>query len=317
MHKKPKYKEYKHNPRIITSDQKESLEDTLRRLGDLSGIIFNKKSKEFIGGNQRSKVIDFDNCEIEIVKKFKKPTKQGTTAIGFVLWEGERYNYREVSWDEKTEKEANIVANKGGGEFDFEILSQHFDSDDLIDWGFDESLLNETVPKEPKSNKKKSNDPNIAHTDFQKLAGHNTAINRVRMSTPMNWYQENNLLKGDVLDYGAGMDMHDFERFDPVYDPDYKILHQKYDTVTCNYVINVIPLEHNRFELIRVLQTLLKDSGSAYISIYNKANFDTETTGTFQSGWSLDQWRDFFDKCCGYEYIPNSKFWCFRIGGNN
>lgn len=57
-----KYKPYKHNPRKITTKELKSLEDTLRRLGDLSGIIYNKKSKQFIGGNQRSKTQIANHC---------------------------------------------------------------------------------------------------------------------------------------------------------------------------------------------------------------------------------------------------------------
>lgn len=131
-----KYKPYKHNPRKITKKQLEALEDTLRRFGDLSGIIYNTKSKSFVGGNQRSKTIDFDNCEIEIIEKFDKADSQGTTAIGYVIWEGSKYNYREVNWNPKKEKEANIVANKGGGDWDFEILKEHFNGNDLKKWGF-------------------------------------------------------------------------------------------------------------------------------------------------------------------------------------
>lgn len=140
--KKVKYKSYKHNPRKISNKQRDQLEDTLRRLGDLSGIIYNTKSKQFIGGNQRSVAIDFDSCEIEIVHRKTKPDKQGTTAIGFVIWEGNKYNYREVYWMPKIEKEANIVANKGGGDWDFDTLKEHFKTDDLLSWGFNKKELN-------------------------------------------------------------------------------------------------------------------------------------------------------------------------------
>jgi len=136
-----KYKPYKHNPRKINNKQLKQLEDTLRRLGDLSGIIYNRRSKSFIGGNQRSKTIDFDKCERQIIEELKKPDGQGTVAWGFVIWGGHKYNYREVSWTPKIEKEANIVANKGGGDWDFEILKEHFKEDDLLKWGFKQSEL--------------------------------------------------------------------------------------------------------------------------------------------------------------------------------
>lgn len=136
-----RYKSYKHNPRKISQKQLSQLEDTLRRLGDLSGIVYNHKSKQMIGGNQRSVAIDFDTCELEIIKRNAKPDKQGTTAVGFVIWEGSRYNFREVHWDAKTEREANIVANKGGGDWDFDALQQYFKADDLLSWGFTKKEL--------------------------------------------------------------------------------------------------------------------------------------------------------------------------------
>lgn len=137
----PKYKEYRHNPRSISAEQKNKLEDTLSRFGDLGGIIYNRTSKEFVGGNQRSKVMDFDSCEIEYIDKRGKPDKQGTVAWGFLIWQGARYLYREVKWDEEQEREANIVANKGGGDWNFDLLQEHFSKSDLLKYGFKEKEL--------------------------------------------------------------------------------------------------------------------------------------------------------------------------------
>lgn len=130
------FKEFPFNPRKITKVQLENLEKWLRKYGDLSGIIYNRQTKNFVGGNQRSKTMNFDECEIEIVNRFRRPDKQGTTAIGFVIWEKFKYNFREVDWAEATEKAANIIANKSGGVFDFDILQEHFEADSLLEWGF-------------------------------------------------------------------------------------------------------------------------------------------------------------------------------------
>jgi len=212
---------------------------------------------------------------------------------------------------EEDKREFIFADNKTYGEINFEFVTE----EEAEEWGFEwEAVANEDKTTiTPKSEKFKSKDPNISNTDFKKLAGYETAINRREPSAPIQWLLEKGLIVGDVLDYGSGMDAHAYDSFDPAFDPDYTLLHNQYDTVICNYVINVIPLEHNRFELIRTLQTLVKEGGNIYLSIYGKDSVDTETDQSFQCGWSLIEWKDFLDKCCSYEII-NSTYWTFRIG---
>jgi len=131
-------KKYHKNPRILNEKQAALLKKTLIELGDLSGIVHDVNSDEIIGGNQRSDILDINKCKIEIIKKYPKPTKTGTIAEGYVLWNDERYTYRKVKWTPKQCAKANIIANKAGGTWDFEILSQKFETSDLIDWGFEE-----------------------------------------------------------------------------------------------------------------------------------------------------------------------------------
>jgi site-specific DNA-methyltransferase (adenine-specific) len=134
-------KKYHKNPRTLTEKQFNLLQRDLKELGDISGIIHDIDTDEIIGGNQRSEVFDINNCEIEIAKEYKRPTKTGTIAEGFIIWEGEKYSYRKVKWTEKQCEKANIVANKAGGNWDFDVLANDFEVDDLLDWGFDESEL--------------------------------------------------------------------------------------------------------------------------------------------------------------------------------
>lgn len=127
---------YHKNPRQITEKQFTDLRATLRELGDLSGIVHDLNSDEIIGGNQRGRVFDINDCQIEYVKKFDQPDEQGTIAVGFVVWEGKLYNYREVRWTEKQCEKANIIANKAGGTWDFDTLANQWELPDLIEWGF-------------------------------------------------------------------------------------------------------------------------------------------------------------------------------------
>lgn len=104
----------------------------------MSGIVHDLNTDEIISGNQRSKVININECEIEIVKKYDKPNEQGTIAFGFVIFENQRLNYRQVRWNEKQREKACITANALGGEFDYKILQSEFDTELLKGWGIED-----------------------------------------------------------------------------------------------------------------------------------------------------------------------------------
>lgn len=125
------------NPRRVTDTKLEMLKKALAEFGDLSGIIFNQKTGQLVGGHQRVKVLPPD-AKITLRKTFDKPTKSGTTAEGFVEIDGEEFAYREVSWSETKEKAANIAANKGAGDWDFPQLTEWMTELDAE--GFDKEL---------------------------------------------------------------------------------------------------------------------------------------------------------------------------------
>lgn len=128
-------KEYHKNPRKITPKQLEQLKTNIQELGDLSGIVHDLNTDEIISGNQRSKVIDINKCEVVITEKYDTPNQQGTVAWGYVIFEGQKLNYRQVRWNERQREKANITANALGGDWDYDILEDKFDSIDLVDWG--------------------------------------------------------------------------------------------------------------------------------------------------------------------------------------
>lgn len=117
-------KEYHKNPRKITQQLLAQLKANLEELGDLSGITHDLNTDEIITGNQRSKVINLSECEIHLTKEFKKPDKQGTVALGYVIWQGMNLNYRQVRWDEKQREKANITANSLIGLWDEDVLKK-------------------------------------------------------------------------------------------------------------------------------------------------------------------------------------------------
>ena len=111
-----------YNPRKISDEQLQRLKKSLLEFGDLSGIVFNRQTGNVIGGHQRLKCLPPD-AKIE-KKTLKEPSPTGTTATGTITIDGERFIYREVDWSKEKEKQANIAANKHGGEWDDEKLSE-------------------------------------------------------------------------------------------------------------------------------------------------------------------------------------------------
>lgn len=124
------------NPRKITPKKLAQLKKALAEFGDLSGIVFNRKTGQLVCGHQRIKSLS--DAEVHITETYKKPTKTGTVAEGHVLLGKEKFAYREVSWDIGKEKAANIAANKGAGEWDEDLLTDWMK--DLDDLNFDLEL---------------------------------------------------------------------------------------------------------------------------------------------------------------------------------
>jgi hypothetical protein len=149
------------NPRKITDARLQQLKKALYEFGDLGGFIFNRSTKSLVGGHQRSKLFDRDT-EIRIEERYKKPTRTGTVAEGFVLLDGERHRYREVVWDAAKEKAAAIAANRNAGDWDNDLLRDWLVELDSFDVDLDLTMLDEfernNIFKEAKSEDKPSKD---------------------------------------------------------------------------------------------------------------------------------------------------------------
>jgi DNA modification methylase len=130
------------NPRSITEPKLKALQAALVEFGDLGGFVYNRKTKQLVGGHQRLKLFDA-NAPIVLEKKYNKPTKTGTVAEGFIELKGERFKYREVLWDSIREKAANIAANKGAGDWDNKLLTEWFKEIDALDFNLDLTMFDE------------------------------------------------------------------------------------------------------------------------------------------------------------------------------
>jgi hypothetical protein len=96
------------------------LKASMQEFGDLSGIVVNIRTGQLCGGHQRVKNL---NPSWEIKKKAHKD-KVGTVAIGYIETPYGQWQYREVDWNEQKEKAANVAANKHGGDFELNKLSE-------------------------------------------------------------------------------------------------------------------------------------------------------------------------------------------------
>lgn len=117
---------------------------------------------------------------------------------------------------------------------------------------------------------------------------HLTAISRKAPSAPMKWLNANGLLKGKMLDYGCGRgydaDTFGMAKYDPFWFKCDDFGAEEFDTITCNYVLNVIEDARERVYAVQRMQRWLKPNGNLFISVRaDKKNLNGYTKrGTWQ-----------------------------------
>ncbi len=194
------------NPRTITDKKLAMLKASLGEFGDLGAIVYNRKSKQLVGGHQRVKLLPED-ASVTIETKYPKPTKTGTVAEGYVTFGGERFKYREVSWSESKEKAANIAANKGAGEWDMAQLGDwmrelgDFDSDlDLDLTMFDEKERAQFELTDSSSDVEEDDLPAVPKVPKTKLGDvYQLGKHRLRCGDSTNPADVSALLKGETF----------------------------------------------------------------------------------------------------------------------
>lgn len=112
------------NPRFINKHDYDHLVQSIKRFGDLSGIVFNTQTNQLVGGHQRIQAFKTLGGIPTISERYETTTSTGTTAIGYVLLNDEKYSYREVAWNPDIEISANVAANRIQGEFDKDLLAE-------------------------------------------------------------------------------------------------------------------------------------------------------------------------------------------------
>ena len=107
-----------YNPRQLTKDQHQHLKDSIQRFGLVDPILINKHKDRkdiIIGGHQRVRVAkDLDIDKVPCI---------------------------ELSLTYEKERELNVRLNKNSGSWDYDVLANMFEMEELQDWGFNESQL--------------------------------------------------------------------------------------------------------------------------------------------------------------------------------
>jgi hypothetical protein len=107
------------NPRLLTSKQASDLRRSLEKFGYVEPIAINVDGS-LIGGHQRMNVLKLAGMKPDDFIEVRVPSRQ---------------------LDEKEAEELAIRLNRNQGEWSFEMLSNEFEKEDLLEYGFDEYEL--------------------------------------------------------------------------------------------------------------------------------------------------------------------------------
>lgn len=93
-----------YNPRKISDEALSGLKASLRSFGDISGIVFNKRTGNLVSGHQRVRALAEEHGDdIQIFQEGYEGRIK--------LPDGTHVRVRYVDWDESMEKAANVAAN--------------------------------------------------------------------------------------------------------------------------------------------------------------------------------------------------------------
>ena len=118
-----------YNPRTMSNHDANSLEQSITKFGDISGITKGVTTGHIITGNQRTntlvKKFGADRVKIHI-EHTQEPDEFGTVATGFVVVEGTniRLSYREIKVSPEIEKVININANRVEAQWNIDLLGE-------------------------------------------------------------------------------------------------------------------------------------------------------------------------------------------------
>lgn len=136
-----------YNPRVMTKKSKEALAVSMETFNDISGITYNERTGNIVGGHHRwDKILEDYGGPKEL--KFRRIKGTDRYLICDTDNEFTGYLLRVVDWDEGMEKAANVTANSHAVEGEFtadlqDVLSDIREATDIPDELFEELRLDD------------------------------------------------------------------------------------------------------------------------------------------------------------------------------
>lgn len=124
----------------------------------------------------------------------------------------------------------------------------------------------------------------------QKVYSYNTAIKRSKPSAPLKYLLGKDLIYGNILDYGCGRGLdseylkglnYSVDSYDPHWNPN-GISRESYDSIFCNYVLNVLETDSEILSVVQKATSFLSDNGKAYFAVRRDIKKDGFTRRGFQ-----------------------------------
>jgi len=193
------------NPRCIQDKAANGLRQSLKRFGDLSGIVFNRATGELVTGHQRMAQIrdEYGDQKIELLD-----VKAELGIIRINEQDGVTFSVRVVNWDRKKQRAANVVANsqKIAGRFDDTLgdyllsVEEEITAEDpamFEDLMLDELLL-ATQAVAVRKDEEESNKNGLANTvTFDVLVSGKTSLEQTEICALMTQHEFDWEIQGD------------------------------------------------------------------------------------------------------------------------
>lgn len=200
---------------------------------------------------------------------------------------------------DEEKREFIIKDNNSFGEYDWDALANEWSDLPLQDWGLDlpdfDAVGNQTANQ------------NEVDLSLEKIYGGATSMQRA--SAPIKFWKDNNYLSGDILDFGCGQETHEWQKYDSFTQPDTKPLIKYYDTVMCNYVLNVQPSDHLIVLIVGFVSKLLRENGNALFAMRNDLPLGRhESERGIQIIKNQKEWTDLLSNFFSVEQVEKKKF---------
>lgn len=127
------------------------------------------------------------------------------------------------------------------------------------------------------------------------VQSYNTAMSRKGPSSPVKLLESKGYIAGRILDYGCGKGAdlkflqekgYSASGYDPYWLPN-DIGQERFDTILCTYVLNVIS-EDEAFRVMEKISSTLSEGGKAFLTVRRDLKKEGLTSRGFQRNVKLD-----------------------------